>query len=210
MSNRASQCAAPCGRAMASSPTVVACRPRGLATVVLALVVTCVCWSLAAAPCSAASDVGAGADAAARAVGPVRYRPPVQAPVVDPFRPPDGPYGAGNRGLEYRTTPGTPVRAIGAGAVVFAGQVAGRLVVSIDHPDGLRSSLVGLVSIEVRAGEAVRGGDVVGRAAELLHLGVRRNGRYLDPATLFDVRGPARLVPSRRTVAGFGGARAPH
>jgi murein DD-endopeptidase MepM/ murein hydrolase activator NlpD len=176
----------------------------------VALVVTCVCWSAAAAPCSAASDVGAGSGTPDRADDPLRYRPPVQAPVVDPFRLPDGPYGAGNRGLEYRTTPGAPVRAIGAGAVVFAGQVAGRLVVSIDHPDGLRSSLVGLASIEVRAGEVVRGGDVVGRAAGVLHLGVRRDGRYLDPATLFDERGPARLVPSGRTVAGFGAARTPH
>ena len=43
---------------------------------------------------------------------PPAYVPPVDAPVVDPFRPPAGPYGAGNRGLEYGTRPGTEVRAV--------------------------------------------------------------------------------------------------
>src|SRR5690349_10370437 len=68
------------------------------------------------------------------------YRPPVDAPVVDTFRLPDGPYGAGNRGLEYATSPGDPVRAIGDGLVVFAGPVAGNDAVTVLHPDGLRSS----------------------------------------------------------------------
>jgi murein DD-endopeptidase MepM/ murein hydrolase activator NlpD len=127
-----------------------------------------------------------------------RYEPPVDAVVVDPFRLPLGHYGPGNRGLEYRTVPGTPVRSIGDGRVAFAGLVAGRLVVSIDHPDGLRSSLVGLGAISVRAGQRVSMGDVVGSAGPTLHLGVRRNGRYLDPSTLFARRGPARLVPVPR------------
>jgi murein DD-endopeptidase MepM/ murein hydrolase activator NlpD len=78
---------------------------------------------------------------------------------------------------------------------VFAGPVAGRWVVSIDHPDGLRSALVGLEVVLVRRGQLVVVGQVVGRAAAVLHLGVRRSGEYLDPALLFVRRGPARLVP---------------
>lgn len=128
-------------------------------------------------------------------VGAQGYSPPVDAPVVDPFRLPLGHYGPGNRGLEYRTAPGTPVRAIGGGRVAFAGAVAGRLVVSIDHPDGLRSSVVGLAVVSVRVGQVVSAREVVGSAGPTLHLGVRRDGRYLDPATLFSRRGPARLVP---------------
>ncbi|HEX2576432.1 MAG TPA: M23 family metallopeptidase [Aquihabitans sp.] len=129
---------------------------------------------------------------------PRTYRPPVAAPVVDPFRPPPEPWLAGNRGLEYGTAPGTPVGAIGPGTVSFAGPVAGSLHVTVTHPDGLRSSYSFLAAVRVRAGDVVAPGDVVGIAAERLHLGVRRGDRYLDPATLWGRRvegGRVRLVP---------------
>src|SRR5690348_15131411 len=78
----------------------------------------------------------------AAAVPPSRvsYVPPVDAPVVDPFRPPITPYGPGNRGLDYGTQPGDPVRASAEGEVIFAGQVGGTLHVTIRHADGLRTS----------------------------------------------------------------------
>ena len=47
----------------------------------------------------------------ATAQPPPTYQPPVDAEVVDGFRPPATRFGAGNRGLEYATTPGTEVRA---------------------------------------------------------------------------------------------------
>lgn len=113
------------------------------------------------------------------------YAPPVDAPVSDPFRPPPEPWMAGNRGIEYATVPGTPVRAIGPGAVVFAGPVAGSLHVTILHPDGLRSSYSFLAAIRVHRGQRVRGGAVVGVAGERFHVGVRRGRTYLDPASLW-------------------------
>jgi murein DD-endopeptidase MepM/ murein hydrolase activator NlpD len=122
------------------------------------------------------------------------YRPPVQAPVVDGFRLPDGPYGAGNRGLEYATSPGTPVRAIGDGLVVFTGPVPGTRAVTVLHPDGLRSSYTHLATITVEAGEHVARGTVLGTSTERLHLGVRTGGTYLDPAGLFASTG-VHLVP---------------
>ena len=124
----------------------------------------------------------------------VTYRPPVDAPVTDTFRLPDGPYGAGNRGLEYATVPGTPVRAIGAGLVVFAGPVAGNRAVTVLHPDGLRSSYSYLAEITVAVGAHVAIGQTLGTAGERLHLGVRSGGTYLDPAALFTTTG-VHLVP---------------
>ncbi len=126
-------------------------------------------------------------------VPPGTYVRPVDRAVLDPFRLPQGQYGPGNRGLEYDTLPGDPVRAIGAGQVTFAGQVAGRLVVSIVHPDGRRSSLVGLASLSVRAGELVARGTLVGTAAPQLHLGLREGERYVDPAPFLS-DGPRRAV----------------
>jgi murein DD-endopeptidase MepM/ murein hydrolase activator NlpD len=71
---------------------------------------------------------------------PARYVPPVDAPVVDPFRPPASAFGAGNRGLTYDLPSGTPVRASADGHVTYAGTVAGTLHVTVLHPDGLRTS----------------------------------------------------------------------
>lgn len=144
-------------------------------------------------PAAAVDDGGATVTGDRLRAG--RYSAPVDDPVADPFRAPRTPYGPGNRGLEYATARGESVRAIGDGTVVFAGQVAGRLVVSVEHPDGLRSSVVGLSAIAVVVGQGVVRGQVLGRSSGVLHLGVRRNGTYLDPATLFGRRGPARLVP---------------
>jgi murein DD-endopeptidase MepM/ murein hydrolase activator NlpD len=127
------------------------------------------------------------------------YLPPV-APtdgvIVEHFRPPPTPYGPGNRGIDYMTRPGAPVVAPAAGVVRFAGPVAGRLVVTVLHPDGLRSSDTGLAAVAVVIGQHVARGQVVGWAGPTLHFGVRRpDGTYLDPEALFAARPAARLVP---------------
>lgn len=129
--------------------------------------------------------------------GDPAYIPPVEAPIVDPFRPPPTPYGPGNRGIEYATVPGTPVRAAGAGEVSFAGSVAGSLYVTISHPDGIRTSYSFLADVTVRRGEAVDQGTVVGHTGSRFHVGARRGDIYIDPASLWGRRGPPRvaLVP---------------
>ena len=127
--------------------------------------------------------------------GAVPYRPPVDGPVVEPFHV-EHPFGPGNRGIDYAVAPLTPVRAAADGEVIFAGSVAGTLHVTIRHADGLRTSYSFLASVDVRAGQTVRAGDVVGRSVEVVHFGVRDpTGTYLDPATLFSAGRRARLVP---------------
>jgi murein DD-endopeptidase MepM/ murein hydrolase activator NlpD len=143
---------------------------------------------------SAVASVPSGSSAV-RGDGGVVYVLPVEAEVVDTFRPPAHRFGSGNRGWELATRGGEPVRAVGPGVVAFAGQVAGRGVVSIVHPDGLRSSVTGLVHIVVSVGESVVAGAPVGVAAAGLHLGFRRNGQYVDPALVYGVRRHAYLVP---------------
>lgn len=115
----------------------------------------------------------------------VGYEPPVDAPVVDPFRRPSTPYGPGNRGLTYDLAPGTAVRASASGTVVFAGPVARTRHVTIRHADGLRTSYSFLHSVSVRRGQRVRRGEVVGAAGAGFHFGVRDGDTYLDPALLF-------------------------
>jgi murein DD-endopeptidase MepM/ murein hydrolase activator NlpD len=125
----------------------------------------------------------------------VLYQPPIDAPIVDPFRPPATRYGPGNRGVEYATRPGTPVRAAADGVVTFAGQVGGQLYVTIGHADGVRTSYSYLASVAVRAGAHVQGGSVLGTTGARVHVGARRNNEYFDPTTLWSHRGRAVLVP---------------
>ena len=145
-------------------------------------------WRLAWAAVAIAHLVVVVLVAAAPAAGAqpgTAYIPPVDAPVADPFRPPSTPYGPGNRGIEYATTPGAVVRASGAGTVLFAGPVGGALHVTVAHPDGLRTSYSFLAAAGVAAGQGVRQGDPVGTAGDRLHFGVRAGDTYLDPASLF-------------------------
>jgi hypothetical protein len=124
------------------------------------------------------------------------YRPPVDAPVLDPFRAPTTPFGPGNRGLEYGTAPGTPVRAVADGRVTFAGSVAGSLHVTVLHPDGLRTTSSFLSTIDVVVGQEVHQGDRLGTTAGPFQLSARNGDAYLDPALLFAPGPPrVRLVP---------------
>ena len=130
---------------------------------------------------------------------PPSYRLPVDAPVVRPFDAPDGPFGAGHRGVDLDAEPGTPVRAAERGRVRHAGQVAGVVWVSIDHEGGVRTSYGPVDDLRVRAGQDVDRGELIGRVAGThhgdpdrdrgLHLGARRDGVYLDPMRLPGIGG---------------------
>jgi murein DD-endopeptidase MepM/ murein hydrolase activator NlpD len=156
---------------------------RSLRLLVVALAVTAAATWLADAPAAGQATV-------------VTYRPPVDAPVIDPFRAPTSPYGPGNRGIEYATVPGSVVRTVAPGSVSFAGMVAGTRYVTVTHADGLRSSYGGLASISVAQGAELAAGAEVGRAGHTLHLGIRRGEEYLDPEALFAAAAPlVRLIP---------------
>ncbi|OIK29090.1 murein hydrolase activator EnvC family protein [Streptomyces malaysiense] len=148
----------------------------------------------------------AGADAGVPALAglwPVGVRPPV----LRGWEPPATPYGPGHRGVDLAAAPGSPVRAVAAGRVSFAGRVAGRGVVTVELTGtGLRTTYEP-VSPSVQAGARVRAGDVVGTVAAgahcgdaaCVHWGLLRGAAYLNPLSLLPPwllgRGPARLLP---------------
>lgn len=152
--------------------------------------------TLAAAAALLVATLSGPSAARAASDAPVRYVAPVAAPVVDGFRAPPTPYAAGNRGLEYATTPGTAVRAAADGAVVFAGPVAGDLHVTVLHRDGIRTSYSFLATVTVARGDVLAQGDVVGVAGARLFFGARVGDEYVDPALLLGA-GPltVHLVP---------------
>lgn len=125
----------------------------------------------------------------------VAYQPPVNGPVVDPFRLPAQQWEPGNRGVDYATGPADVVATAAPGVVVFAGQVGGDLHVTVAHDDGLRTTYSFLVSVAVAQGAVLDAGDVVGVSDGRFHFGVRDpHGAYLDPLSLF-VATVVRLVP---------------
>ena len=127
--------------------------------------------------------------------------------VVRPFDPPPQPWLAGHRGVDLAGVPGATVVSAAAGTVIFAGVVAGRGVVSVAHPDGLRTTYEP-VAATVRTGDTVLAGTTVGTlvaghpgcpVAACLHWGLRRMDVYLDPLTLAG-RGRVRLLPLQKAA----------
>ncbi|HET8589086.1 MAG TPA: peptidoglycan DD-metalloendopeptidase family protein [Nakamurella sp.] len=118
---------------------------------------------------------------------------PPPAVVLTPFRPPATRYGPGHRGVDLAAPAGTAIRAAGGGTVVYAGNLAGRGVVSVEHPGGLRTTYEP-VQATVTAGQWVAAGSRIGTLqpghpscapAECLHWGARLpDGSYLDPMSL--------------------------
>ena len=115
----------------------------------------------------------------------VEYQLPVAGAIVDDWRPPENPYGAGNRGIDLYAVPGQPVFAPADGVVTFAGQVGGSLFVVMTHADGLRTTIGFVGSITVRAGAVLPRGAKVAIAKGPIHFGVRSGNVYVDPRTLF-------------------------
>lgn len=126
---------------------------------------------------------------AAASVAQLAYRLPVDGEVVSGFVAPGSAYGSGHRGVDLRAA-AAPVRAAAAGRVSFAGAVAGARWVSLQHPDGIRTSYGELGTVAVKAGERVVAGALLGTVAGvhgeagLLHFSARRGEAYLDPLDL--------------------------
>jgi murein DD-endopeptidase MepM/ murein hydrolase activator NlpD len=161
---------------------------RWLAAVV---VITVVC-----APSARADD--------GRLDWPLRPRPAV----MRVFDAPSPNWNRGHRGVDLAGTPGQPVYAAAAGTVVFAGELAGRPLVSIAHSGGLRTSYEP-VRPSVRAGQLVDAGAVIGEleaghdgcSAACLHWGAMwgpaSRADYVDPLGLL-ASTPIRLKPLHR------------
>ena len=106
--------------------------------------------------------------------------------------PPVRPYSAEHRGIDIGTPIGTPFHAPADGTVSFAGPIAGSLFVSIDHPNGVRTSCSWVSAISVTKGQTVTAGQVIGLTGHgdpgasrpVLHVSAKFGGRYFDPMLL--------------------------
>lgn len=122
--------------------------------------------------------------------------------VLEPFSAPAVAWGSGHRGVDLAYPAGNTVYAAAEGVVVFAGVVVDRPVVSIDHPDGIRTTYEP-VTATVQAGQHVARGEPIGTLAashrddgtDALHWGARVGKKeYLNPLLLLEEK-TIRLKP---------------
>ncbi len=108
-------------------------------------------------------------------------------------------------GLDLRAATGTPIAACADGVVALAEEhfYAGNSVY-LDHGDGFLTLYFHLSAIEVKPGERVARGQIIGRAGATgrvtgphLHLGASAQGQLVDPALLLAVPPAAASEPAQ-------------
>lgn len=129
------------------------------------------------------------------------FRPPVKASISDIFgtgRTFNGKVQSRHQGLDYAVPSGTPVSAVNGGTILLARPLyfEGNCVV-IDHGQGLLTLYMHLSEFKVKEGEKVARGQEVGLSGGTgratgphLHIAVRWQGTYLNPATLLTLQIP--------------------
>ena len=155
------------------------------------------------------------ARARAREVQPVWAWPLTGRPeIVRAYDPPAKRWLSGHRGIDLAATVLSPVQAPADATVLFAGQVGGKPVVSLDHGGGLRTTYEP-VTATVDAGQVLAAGEVIGHLVAghpgcpveaCLHWGARvasggpsgDDDDYVNPLGLLaDADRPIRLKPTQ-------------
>jgi murein DD-endopeptidase MepM/ murein hydrolase activator NlpD len=130
-----------------------------------------------------------------------KFQPPVVARVSDVFgtrRTFNGETRSTHQGLDYAVPAGTPVAAVNGGTILLARPLffEGNCVV-LDHGQGLLTLYLHLSEFKVKEGEHVARGQVLGFSGGTgratgphLHVAVRWQGVYVNPATLLELSLP--------------------
>jgi len=129
------------------------------------------------------------------------FKAPLEAPFSDTFgtqRTFNGEVRSVHEGLDFKAVTGTPVAALNAGTVLLARPLyfEGNCVV-LDHGQGLLTLYLHLSEFKVKEGDKVERGQEIGLVGGTgratgphLHIAVRWQGVYLDPATLLKLKLP--------------------
>ena len=130
-----------------------------------------------------------------------QFTAPAEAEISDVFgaeRVFNGKTQSTHFGLDFRVPSGTPVAAMNDGAVLLARPLyfEGNFVV-LDHGQGLLTLYLHLSEFKVKEGDQVKRGQVIGLSGGTgratgphLHVAVRWQGTYLDPASLIRLQLP--------------------
>jgi len=113
-----------------------------------------------------------------------------------------------HRGVDYAAPTGTPAHSVGDGVVDFAGVQGGfGNVVIVRHGNSHSTVYAHLSRINVRKGQAVTQGQVVGLVGTTgwstgphLHFEFRVNGAHVDPQSIIQQAQSAPIAPSARNA----------
>jgi murein DD-endopeptidase MepM/ murein hydrolase activator NlpD len=163
------------------------------------------CLTAISGPASASDPPSRTASGASADVGDLAERgwiwPADAFRLSRPYVAPAHEYGPGHRGIDLGLIGSTAVRSPADGVVAFTGMVAGRGVLTIDHGDGLVTTLEP-IETDLVPGASIRRGDEVGALAlgghaspGDLHFGVRLDGAYINPLLLLGGVPRAVLLP---------------
>jgi murein DD-endopeptidase MepM/ murein hydrolase activator NlpD len=131
-----------------------------------------------------------------------QFTAPVDATISDVFgsvRIFNGKTSSPHLGLDFRVPSGTPIAAMNDGTVLLARPLyfEGDFVV-LDHGQGLLTLYLHLSEFKVKEGDQVKRGQEIGLSGGTgratgphLHVAVRWEGMYLDPARLLQLRLPS-------------------
>jgi murein DD-endopeptidase MepM/ murein hydrolase activator NlpD len=129
------------------------------------------------------------------------FAPPAEAAILDVFgseRIFNGKTSSPHLGLDFRVPSGTPVLAMNDATVLLARPLyfEGNFVV-LDHGQGFLTLYLHLSEFRVKEGDRVKRGQVIGMSGATgratgphLHVAVRWEGTYLDPAGLMRLQLP--------------------
>jgi murein DD-endopeptidase MepM/ murein hydrolase activator NlpD len=115
-------------------------------------------------------------------------------PILKRYRP--------HHGTDFGARKGTPLLAINSGKVIFSGYMRGYgKVVKIKHAGGYVSLYAHQSRIRVKRGAYVKKGQVIGHVGSTgrssgphLHLGITKNGRWINPMRILKKRGSKTIL----------------
>ena len=109
-------------------------------------------------------------------------------------------YTASPKGVTFKYQATQPVKAVGEGKIVFAGDLASYgQVVLIDHGNELRTVLLGKMNIRVKKNDTVRDGDILAytvndtKEAQNLYFEVRKKNTAQNTILWLDPNGVSKI-----------------
>jgi len=135
---------------------------------------------------------------------PLKFEPRITSSFNSSRKHPILGYTRAHNGVDYAAPTGAPVATVAPGSVTFAGWTAGGgRTVRVRHSNGYESEYLHLSAIDVRAGQHVSQGEVVGKVGATglatgphLHYGLRRNGGYVNPIIEHRNMPPGEPIPA--------------
>jgi murein DD-endopeptidase MepM/ murein hydrolase activator NlpD len=135
---------------------------------------------------------------------PLKFEPRITSRFSTSRRHPILGYNRAHNGVDYSAPTGAPVVSVAPGTVTLAGWTnGGGRTVRVRHNNGYESEYLHLSSFEVRTGQRVSQGDLVGKVgatglatAPHLHYGLRRHGSYVNPVVEHRNMPPGDPIPA--------------